>query len=169
MPARNAATAAAPHSSRPQSVERARPSATPVATPRRHARTAEGRHSRRLLSGNPESLLFVACSSVQLKPALAHERGTLDSVSEENIVATLPYSSTARNDGPRHFPALAGARFARRVAPSFPLGRGNPDAKPAPAHERGDGKFSDSTMPHLNRRARPYRHSGNRRSPASFS
>ena len=34
---------------------------------------------------------------------------TLDSVSVRNIVATLPYSSTARNDGPGHFPALAGA------------------------------------------------------------
>ena len=63
-----------------------------------------GRHSRRFLSGNPESLLFVACSPGQLKHAPAHERGTLDSVSVRNIVATLPYSSTARNDGPGHFP-----------------------------------------------------------------
>ena len=50
------------------------------------------RHARDLLSGRPESLLLVDSAPAQLK--------TLDSVSVRNIVATLPYSSTARNDGP---------------------------------------------------------------------
>ena len=58
------------------------------------------RHSRRFLSGNPES--FFDSSRCQLK--------TLDSVSVGNKVATLPYSSTARNDGPRRFPGIAGPR-----------------------------------------------------------
>ena len=37
----------------------------------------------------------------------------------------------------------APTRAGKCRGPSFPLGRGNPDAK--------DGKFTDSTMPHLNR------------------
>jgi len=80
--------------------------------PYRHARTAEGRHSRRFLSGNPESpargrgQAFFDSSPGQLK--------TLDSVSVRNSGAMLPYSSTARNDGPRHFP---GRTELRRVAP----------------------------------------------------
>ena len=48
-------------------------------------------------SRSPESLLLVATRRPNIK--------TLDSVSVRNIVATLPYSSTARNDGPGHFPA----------------------------------------------------------------
>ena len=58
------------------------------------------RHARSPLSGRPASLL----SSIPRRPNIK----TLDSVSVRNSGATLPYSSTARNDGPRHLPALAG-------------------------------------------------------------
>ena len=78
---------------------------------RRHARGLPYRHARDLLIWRPESLLFVAYSPVQLK--------TLDSVSEENIVAALlvfqPHGMTA--------PRIVARRFsgaARREAPSFP-------------------------------------------------
>ncbi|MDD9810827.1 MAG: hypothetical protein OXU71_03800 [Gammaproteobacteria bacterium] len=42
---------------------------------------------------------------------------------------------------------LGGHREYRREAPQFLFGNRNPDAKPAPARERGEGKLADSTMP----------------------
>jgi len=118
---------------------------------------AKRRHARSLLSGRPASLLLFDSAPSQLK--------TLDSVSEENIIATLPCFPTARNDGPGIFrpsPALRAAELnaavtvgaAKMPNPSFPLGlppppsggRGNPDAK--------DGKLADASMLHLNRQPR---------------
>ena len=59
--------------------------------------------------------------------------------------------------------ADAAVLIPRRVAPQFLFGNRNPDAK--------DGKFTDSTMLHLNRRTSLTRHarsllSGNPESPA---
>ena len=119
---------------------------------RRHA-LSPTRHARRLLSGRapplrrqPESRVFncrrVAptragkCRGPSFPQSVkresrvfafgGHARAqlkTLDSVSVRNIVATLPYSSTARNDGPGHFPAFAGPSLAGVSRPLRPLNR----------------------------------------------
>ena len=97
------------------------------------------RHSRNLLSGNPESLLFVVSAPTQLK--------TLDSVSEENIVATLPCFPTARNDGPRHFPT------ARNDGPGHRRGRSR---FPSPARRFKHGAQAPSFPRSVKRESRVF-------------
>ena len=60
---------------------------------------------------NPRRLVRLPSAMMLRRPDIK----TLDSVSVRNIVATLPYSSTARNDGPGHFPALAGGSTVTTV------------------------------------------------------
>ena len=58
---------------------------------------------------------------------------TLDSVSVRNIVATLPYSSTARNDGPGHFPTARNDRPSPRRGRSSIARHDRPRLSPTPS------------------------------------